>query len=34
MNVMRVGEFAWSRMEPREGEYDFEWLHLVIEKLG
>lgn len=34
MNVMRVGEFAWSRMEPREGQYDFEWLHLVVDKLG
>ncbi len=34
MNVMRVGEFAWARMEPREGEYDFDWLHLVVEKLG
>jgi beta-galactosidase len=33
MNVMRVGEFAWSRMEPKEGEYDFDWLHLAIDKL-
>ena len=24
MNCMRVGEFAWSNMEPREGEYNFE----------
>ncbi len=34
MNVMRVGEFAWSRMEPEEGQYDFDWLHLVVDKLG
>lgn len=34
LNVMRVGEFAWSRMEPVEGQYDFEWLHLVVNKLG
>lgn len=34
MNVMRIGEFAWSRMEPVEGQYDFEWLHLVVDKLG
>ncbi len=33
MNVMRVAEFAWSRMEPREGEYDFAWLHGAIDKL-
>jgi len=34
MNVMRIGEFAWSRMEPREGKFDFDWLHLVVDKLG
>jgi len=33
MNVMRIGEFAWSRMEPKEGRYDFAWLHRVVEKL-
>ena len=34
MNVMRVGEFAWSRMEPEEGRYDFTWLHLAVDKLS
>ncbi|NLE67501.1 MAG: beta-galactosidase [Lentisphaerae bacterium] len=34
MNVMRVAEFAWSRMEPQEGSYDFDWLHTVVDKLG
>jgi beta-galactosidase len=33
MNVMRIGEFAWSTMEPGEGNYNFKWLHRVIEKL-
>ena len=33
MNVMRLAEFAWSSMEPREGEYDFGWLHRAIAKL-
>jgi beta-galactosidase len=25
-NVARIGEFAWSRMEPSEGKYDMDWL--------
>jgi len=34
MNVMRVGEFAWSSMEPKEGVFDFDWLHLAVDKLS
>jgi len=30
MNVMRVGEFAWSTMEPREGKFEFGWLDRAI----
>jgi beta-galactosidase len=30
IRVVRVGEFAWSRMEPSEGHYDFEWLERAI----
>jgi beta-galactosidase len=30
MNVVRVGEFAWSSMEPSEGHYDFGWLDRAI----
>ncbi len=26
----RVAEFAWSRMEPSEGKYDFDWLERAI----
>ncbi len=33
MNVMRMGEFAWRRMQPSEGVYDFAWLHDVVERL-
>ena len=33
MNCMRVGEFAWSNMEPREGEYNFELFKYVVDKL-
>ena len=33
INVARIGEFAWRKMEPRDGEFDFSWLHDVVEKL-
>ncbi|NJM93852.1 MAG: beta-galactosidase, partial [Cytophagales bacterium] len=33
MNVVRMGEFAWSSLEPQEGKYDFAWLHTVIDQL-
>jgi beta-galactosidase len=29
-NVVRLAEFAWSKMEPAEGHYDFGWLDRVI----
>jgi beta-galactosidase len=32
-NVVRLAEFAWSKMEPAEGEYDFDWLDRAIEIL-
>lgn len=34
INTVRMGEFAWCRFEPREGEYHFEWLDPVVEELG
>ena len=30
MNVVRVGEFAWSTEEPAEGRYDLDWLDRAI----
>jgi len=30
IKVVRITEFAWSRMEPAEGHYDFEWLDRAI----
>jgi len=29
-NTVRIGEFAWSTIEPREGEFHFEWLDRAI----
>lgn len=31
---VRIGEFAWSRMEPLPGKYDWGWLDRAIEILG
>ncbi len=33
IEVVRVGEFAWSRLEPRRGRYDMDWLERAIEVL-
>ena len=33
INCLRMGEFAWGRMEPKEGEFDFGWLLRVVDKL-
>ena len=33
LNVVRVGEFAWSRLEPQEGVYEFGWMHHVLDRL-
>lgn len=30
IHVVRVGEFAWSTMEPSEGQYHFGWLDRAI----
>ncbi|MFC5529752.1 beta-galactosidase [Cohnella yongneupensis] len=33
INIVRLAEFAWSRLEPEEGEYDFSWLDRAIKVL-
>lgn len=33
ITVARIGEFAWKKMEPYPGQYDFSWLHRVVDKL-
>ncbi len=34
LSYVRIGEFAWSRMEPSPGDYRFEWLDRAIAVLG
>ncbi|HZL28999.1 MAG TPA: beta-galactosidase [Acidobacteriaceae bacterium] len=34
MHVVRVGEFAWSTLEPTEGHYDLDWLERAIDLAG
>lgn len=33
VNMATVGVFSWARIEPRPGEFDFEWLDTVMDKL-
>lgn len=34
IDVVRMAEFSWHKMEPREGEYHFEWLDKAIQILA
>ena len=34
VNTVRMGEFGWALMEPREGHYDFSLFDRAIETLG
>ncbi len=33
VNCLRIGEFAWGKMEPEEGKFDFSWLSSIVDKL-
>ena len=33
VNCVSLGIFAWARLEPEEGRYDFVWLDDIIERL-
>lgn len=33
VNCVSVGIFSWARLEPEDGQYDFEWLDQVIDRL-
>lgn len=30
VSLVRMAEFAWCRLEPREGEFDFDWLDRAV----
>lgn len=32
-NEMSVGIFSWSKLEPKENEYDFGWLDEILDKI-
>ena len=34
VNVVALAVFSWSRIEPSEGVFDFDWLDRIIDKLG
>lgn len=34
IQVVRMAEFSWHKMEPVEGQYDFDWLEEAIALLG
>ncbi len=34
LRIVRIGEFAWSRLEPSAGNYTWEWLDGAIATLG
>ena len=33
MNCATLGVFSWTTYEPREGEFHFEWLHKIMDRL-
>ena len=34
ISLVRMAEFAWSRLEPTEGHFDFEWLDHAIDLMA
>jgi beta-galactosidase len=34
ISYVRIGEFAWSRFEPRRGQFDWGWLDRAMDVLG
>lgn len=34
MHFVRLGEFAWARLEPKEGQFDMDWMERAINLAG
>ncbi len=34
LSWVRIGEFAWSRLEPTQGQFEFQWLDRAIDTLA
>jgi beta-galactosidase len=34
LSIVRIGEFAWQRMEPAEGQFNWAWLDQAIDTLA
>lgn len=34
LEIVRIGEFAWAKMEPMNGRYDWSWLDRAIDTLA
>ena len=34
VNLVRFGEFAWSRMETNDGQYNLAWLHAAVKQFS
>jgi beta-galactosidase len=32
LHVVRIGEFAWTALEPREGDYQLDWLERAVNR--
>lgn len=33
INTVTLGVFSWAKLEPKEGDYQFEWLEKIIDRL-
>ena len=33
VNTVSLGIFAWAKLEPQEGVYDFDWMEEIINRL-